>query len=84
MDPLSVTASCIAIMQLSGSVISTCYMYRSLVKSSAKEAFQIIGELNNLRSIIDSLFVLREDEAESRPSRRSALMELIEERGSLE
>lgn len=83
MDPLSVTASCIAILQLSGAIINTCYDYRSRVKSAVKDASRIVNELNSLRSIIESLFILLEDEAESRPHEKSALKELAREDGPL-
>lgn len=84
MDPLSLTASCIAILQLSGAIINTCYDYRSRVKSAAKDASRIVNELNSLRSIIESLFVLLEDEAEDRSSEKSALKELAREGGPLD
>jgi ankyrin repeat domain-containing protein 50 len=75
MDPLSVTASAIAIIQISGTIISLCYDYRSRVKNATKEASRIVNELNGLRSVIDSLLLLLEDESE-KSSQNSALISL--------
>jgi hypothetical protein len=62
MVPLSLTASAIAILQISGVIINTCYDYRIRAKNTAKDASRIISELNGLRTVIDSLFQLLEDE----------------------
>jgi len=82
MDPLSITASAIAVLQISGAIINVCYDYRSRVKSSAKDASRIVNELNGLRSVIESLFEILEDESEH-TSKRSALRELASIDGPL-
>ena len=51
MDPLSVTASIIAVIQISGTVISICYDYRNAVKDAAKEVARIIDEVKSLQDI---------------------------------
>ncbi|KAF4625355.1 hypothetical protein G7Y89_g12812 [Cudoniella acicularis] len=61
MDPLSITASAIAVLQISGAIITTCYSYRSRVRNAAQDAKRIVNELNSLRSVIEFLFVLLED-----------------------
>lgn len=63
MDPLSITATAITIVQLSGTIITTCYAYRSRVKNAAKDASRIIKELNNLRDVLEVLFQILEREA---------------------
>jgi hypothetical protein len=83
MDPLSVTASAIAILQISGTIINLCYDYRSRVKNAAKEASRIVNELNGLRSVIDLLFVLLEDESEKKSMPHSALDRLAQSDGVL-
>lgn len=83
MDPLSITASAIAILQISGTIINICYDYRSRVKNGAKEASCIITELNSLRQVIDSLYVLLEDESERTLWQRSAVNKLAQEDGPL-
>ncbi|TEY70400.1 hypothetical protein BOTCAL_0104g00090 [Botryotinia calthae] len=60
MDPLSLYASLIAVLQITGSLISFCYDYRQGVKHASKEIVQISDELNSLRDILDSLLKLAE------------------------
>src|ERR1700736_3669672 len=62
MDPLSITASLIAVLQISGTVISALYEYRSGVKSASRDAARVIAELNSLRSILESLLQAVEKE----------------------
>jgi len=76
MDPLSITASAIAIVQISGVIINTCYNYRSQLKSASKDASRIINELNALRSVIEALYQLLYDENETRLIHESALRRL--------
>lgn len=60
MDPLSISASLIAVIQITGSLISFCYDYRQGAKHASKEIIQISDELNSLRDILDSLLKLAE------------------------
>jgi hypothetical protein len=83
MDPLSITASAIAIVQLSGAIINTCYTYRSRLKSASKNASRIINELNSLRMVIESLFQVVEDESETKSGRESTLSKLSQRGGPL-
>jgi hypothetical protein len=83
MDPLSITASAIAIVQLSGAIINTCYNYRNGVKSASKDACRIINELNSLRTVIEDLFQLLEDEHETKSIRESTLSKLSRRDGAL-
>jgi hypothetical protein len=82
MDPISLTASAIAILQISGTIINLCYNYRSRVKNAAKEASRIVNELNSLRSVIESLFIILEDES-AKFTEHSALEKLAQDNGSL-
>lgn len=59
MDPLSVTASIIAIIQLSGKVIG----YLDGVKSASKERATCAMEISNLYSLLVSLRYYLEDSA---------------------
>lgn len=65
MDPLSITGTLIAVLQISGTVISALYEYRNGVKSASADAARIITELNGLRGILESLLqaVEKEDAA---------------------
>ena len=54
MDPLSVTASIIAILQLTNKVITLCLDLHSRIKVR-KELGQIIDEVDSLRAILQRL-----------------------------
>jgi hypothetical protein len=86
MDPLSIAASLIAVLQISGTVISALYEYRKGVKDASKDAVDIIEELNSLRRVLESLLIATEKE-ESRVegvSRLSTFRQLAEPNGELE
>ncbi|KAE9371550.1 hypothetical protein N431DRAFT_484077 [Stipitochalara longipes BDJ] len=83
MDPLNFTESALAILQVSGSIISSCYAYRSRLKNAAKDASRIINELNGLRTVIDSLFLLLEVESNEKDTHKSLLRKLAEADGPL-
>lgn len=54
-DPLSTTASLIAVGQLIGSIISCCYNYQQSLKSARKEASRVLLETQTLRNVIERL-----------------------------
>jgi DNA repair exonuclease SbcCD ATPase subunit len=83
MDPLSITASAIAIIQISGAIINTCYTYRSRLKSASKDASRIINELNALRTIIEDLYQLLYDENKTKAIYESTLSKLSQPDGIL-
>lgn len=77
MDPLSLTASIIAVLQAASVVVSICYDYNSAVEGSSWELLKIIDEVRGLRDVLESLEQLARQagstkmEAESRlPSLR--------------
>ncbi|OCL07885.1 hypothetical protein AOQ84DRAFT_267871, partial [Glonium stellatum] len=68
MDPLSITASLIAVLQISGAVVSTCYEYRAKVKGASQDAARIVDEVNSIRDVLEKIFKLAENaEANSLP-----------------
>jgi hypothetical protein len=75
MDPLSITGTLIAVLQISGTVISALYEYRSGVKSASTDAARIITELNGLRGVLESLLqaVEKEDAASGSGSANSVV-----------
>jgi hypothetical protein len=84
MDPLSITASAITILQVSGAVINACYAYRCRVKHASTDASRIVNELNSLRAAIDDLFQFVESEAaEKNQIHSSALKKLAKPDGPL-
>jgi hypothetical protein len=60
MDPLSITASIIAVIQLTGSVISAAYNYRNGVRNAPEDAVRIIEDLTELSQILEKLLKLIE------------------------
>ena len=83
MDPLSVTASIIAVIQISGSVVSICYSYRNAVKGAAEEAAKITDEVKSLQDILDRLLKIAEREVARGSTRLQALQALAEPDGAL-
>lgn len=55
MDPLSVTASVITVIQAAEAVISICCRYRSSVTGSRWEVSRILEDTRSLRSILQKL-----------------------------
>jgi hypothetical protein len=55
MDPLSVTASIIAVLQATNAVVSVCYDYSSAVKGSSWELPRVIEEVKSLRGVLETL-----------------------------
>lgn len=60
MDPLSITGTLIAVVQITTSVISICYDYRSAVASASREVVQLTESLNSLKEVLESLLRLIE------------------------
>ncbi|KAH8756434.1 hypothetical protein BGZ57DRAFT_957852 [Hyaloscypha finlandica] len=54
-DPVSITASIIAILQISGAVIQTSYHYLHSIKDGRNDTRRIIDELNNLNGVLLAL-----------------------------
>ena len=55
MDPLSITASVISVLQAAGAVISVCCDYRSAVKGSSWEVPRVLEEVRALRNVLRTL-----------------------------
>ena len=89
MDPLSITASLIAVLQISGTVITALYGYRTSVKSASSDAARIISELNGLRGVLESLLqAIEKENSRVAPgggeSRLATLQTLAQPSGDLE
>ncbi|KAI1399828.1 ankyrin repeat-containing domain protein [Hypoxylon fuscum] len=59
-DPLSIAASLIAVVQISGGIISLCYDYRRSVQDAKKEVATLQREVQSLRDVIEQLLKLLE------------------------
>jgi len=62
-EPLSLAASIIAVIQVTSSVVSLCYDYRSSVKNASKEMKQLTDEITSLRDILETILKLVDDGA---------------------
>ncbi|KAF8542732.1 hypothetical protein BDD12DRAFT_875826 [Trichophaea hybrida] len=67
MDPLSITASIIAVLQATNAIISVCYDYSAVVKGSSSELSRVTEEVKSLRNLLESVAQLAE-KAESADS----------------
>jgi ankyrin repeat domain-containing protein 50 len=63
MDPLSVTASIIAVIQITDSVLTSCYKYFGKVKNAATDIESIIQEASLLKGILINLQELCEQDS---------------------
>jgi hypothetical protein len=84
MDPLSVTASVIAVIQLTGSVISAVYNYRKGVKNAPEDAAKIIQDLTGLSHILEKLLQMIESEQSNKEARLASLEGLVKPDGPLQ
>ena len=55
MDPLSITASVVAVLQATSAVISVCYDYTAALKNAPWELTELSDELKSLRDVLENL-----------------------------
>jgi hypothetical protein len=55
MDPLSVVANVITVLQVANSIIVICYEVRSAIKQSPWSLTRVIDEIRDLRNVLESL-----------------------------
>lgn len=82
-DPLSITASLIAVGQVVGSIIVSCYNYQERTRNAGKSASRILLETRALRHVTESLLanvIADESRGDAVPS---SLAKMIEGEGSL-
>ncbi|CZR56742.1 related to ankyrin [Phialocephala subalpina] len=85
MDPLSLTGTLIAVLQITTSVISVCYDYRAGVASASRDVIQITDSLNALKDSLDALLRLVETSRSGEDRARLVNVELLaREGGALE
>ena len=66
MDPLSVTAGVVAVLQAANAVISLCYDFRAAIKNSPWALTRILDEVRDLRNVLETIEQLSPG-AEERP-----------------
>lgn len=54
-EGLALAASIIAVVQISGTVISLCNSYQSAVKKASKEILQLSDGVSSLKDVLDEL-----------------------------
>ena len=69
MDPLSITAGVVAVLQATNAVISLCYDFRAAIKNSPWGLTRIIHEVKDLRNVLETMEQLSNGSGES-PSLR--------------
>src|SRR5215471_14142708 len=55
MDPLSITASIVNVLQAINTVISICYDYRATIKDCPRRLTRVMEEIKDLRNVLESL-----------------------------
>ena len=81
MDPLSITASIIAVWQAANAIISICYNYSAAVKGTPWRVPNVTNEVQSLRDVLESVAKLAErakNEDTSAEARLPALEVLCE------
>ncbi|KAL9118750.1 MAG: hypothetical protein Q9187_004699 [Circinaria calcarea] len=58
MDPLSIVASFITIIDISSKIITICYRYRGAVKNAPRDLLRVQNEVTSFRSIVERLHQL--------------------------
>src|SRR5271155_4583978 len=82
MDPLSIIASVIAVLQLTNTLVSICLNHRSKAEKASR-IIRIMEELTSLRSVLERLVEVAENADESGPSHLPALKALCKPDGPL-
>ncbi|PVH76555.1 hypothetical protein DL98DRAFT_517882 [Cadophora sp. DSE1049] len=81
MDPISITGTLIAVLQVTTTVISICYDYRQGVSSASREVLQISSSLNSLKDVLEALLALIEKSKSDGPASKLATIELLAKDG---
>ena len=73
MDPLSITASIVAVLQATNAIISVCYDYRSAIRETPWGLTRITEEVKSLRAILETLEALANDAENEMLEKRSRM-----------
>ncbi|KAF8490583.1 hypothetical protein JB92DRAFT_1305039 [Gautieria morchelliformis] len=76
-DDLGLTASVIAVLQLTGMTINACYNYGISVKNASRDKQRILDQLFGLQKVLDSIRRLVEEDETAASSRLPALNEQL-------
>lgn len=84
MDPLSVVGALIAVLQLSGTIISHCYDYRKSLRSAPRDLARMLEEVSDLRNVLERLVRLIDDDVASGRGYLPSVGEMTRKNGPLE
>jgi Fungal N-terminal domain of STAND proteins len=73
MDPLSITASVITLLQAANSVISVCYDYSAAIRNAPWGLQSLTEEVKSLRNVLEALEQLAEKSESPGPAADSRL-----------
>jgi len=76
-DPLSTTASIIAVIQISGAVLGSCYRYIQGVKEAPKAILNTINEVSSLKNILEDLERVANNSRTANPSGKLQALEAL-------
>lgn len=79
MDPLSLTASVIAVLQAANTIITVCYDFRAAVTKAPWSLTRILDEVRDLRTVLETLerLVERVDDPASPDFKRRPAFQLL-------
>lgn len=81
MDPLSITASIITVLEVTSKVLSICYEYKLAISNASKNSSRVIEEVVSLRNVLETLAQLAEkvESADSTAETRLPALKLLSE-----
>lgn len=78
MDPLSITASIIAVLQATNAVIAVCSDYSAVLKSAPWELSKVIDELKGLQAVLGNLVKLATSAVDADPTTARSRLPTLE------
>ena len=84
MDPLSVMSAFIAVLQISGTIISHCYDYRKSLRSAPRDLARVLDEVSDLRNVLERLVRIIDDEVASGRGYLPSVEQMTRKNGPLE
>ena len=67
-DPLSATASIMAVIQISGAVLLACYQYIGAVHDAPADIHRVISEVGSLKVVLIDLKTMAKDSGSELPA----------------
>ncbi|ORY03156.1 hypothetical protein BCR34DRAFT_545330 [Clohesyomyces aquaticus] len=79
MDPLSITANIITVLQVANSIIAVCYEVRAALRKAPWSLTRMIDEIKDLRNVLENLERISEglDVSAGRDKKRSRIFDIL-------